>query len=152
MKKFAVAHPMFACFVVLLVVSGATAGPTNRRTKITFSQPVRVPGVTLSAGTYYFSAPVGNNRALVRVEDENRNIVTQFMGIADYTNKTDHDIIVFGDHECGPKAVKSWFYPSADSFIRKKKQPRSLLPATSLSQKQKRTRGMLNRYRLLVFT
>jgi hypothetical protein len=40
------------------------------------------------------------------------------MGIANYTRKQDHDIIVFGDHDCGPKAIKSWFYPGSGMGVR----------------------------------
>ena len=107
-----------AALAILLLITAATAGAENRRTKITFSGSVRVPGATLNAGTYYFLAPNFKNRALVKIEDENGQFITQFMGIADYTRKPDHDIITFGDHECGPKAVKSWFYPHSGTVVR----------------------------------
>ena len=118
MRKSAIARSIILGLAAMLVVSSATAGPARLTTKITFSQPVRVPGVTLNAGTYYFSAPNANNRTLVSIENEQREFVTQFMGIADYSVKLDHNIILFGDHECGPKAIKSWFYPGSGSGIR----------------------------------
>ena len=105
-------------FAVVLFAAVALAGPSVRTTKITFSQSVRVPGATLSPGTYYFTTPNPNNRTLVRVEDENRQPITQFMGIGDYLQHTDHTMIVFGDHECGPKAIKLWSYPGKTPAIR----------------------------------
>lgn len=118
MRKERVALRIMVGLVVLVVASGMNADPSSRTTKVTFSGPVRVPGVTLSPGTYYFKAPNVVNRTVVRVEDENHKFVTQFMGIADMTRKRDHDIVVFGEGECGPKAIKSWFYPGSRSGVR----------------------------------
>lgn len=108
---------VIGCSVLMLVVA-AVAGIATRKTRVTFSHSVRVPGRVLSAGTYYFEAPNFNQRTIVKVSDESHNFVTQFMGLPDITRKKDHDIITFGDHECGPKAVKSWFYPGTGSGVR----------------------------------
>lgn len=111
---------MFAAgLATVLFIGTAIAGPSQRKTKITFNEAVRAPGITLTAGTYYFTAPnFSNNRTLVRIEDENGNLKTQFMGIADdYAGKPPHDFIVFGAHDC-PKAIKSWFYPPTGQGVR----------------------------------
>jgi hypothetical protein len=119
MKKCSVVRIiMLAGLLTLMFATGATAGQGKRRTRITFSGPVRVPGAVLQAGTYYFSAPNSDNRALVLIQDENNQFITQFLGIYDFTQKPDHEFIVFGDHECGPKAIKSWFYPGASPGVR----------------------------------
>jgi hypothetical protein len=118
MKKSALARPIMVGLSILITVVGATAGLSSRRSKLTFSGPVRVPGATLSAGTYYFSTPSPDARTLVRVENENRELVAQFMGLSDYRRKSGHTAIIFGDHECGPKAIKSWFYAGGSSGIR----------------------------------
>jgi len=119
MKKFSVADPIVVGFAILITVVCATAGPSSRRSKITFTGSIRVPGATLSAGTYYFSTPSPDARTLVRVENENRELVAQFMGLSDYRRESGHTvIIIFGDHECGPKAIKSWFYAGGSSGIR----------------------------------
>lgn len=115
MKNFAVVQVGFA---TLILVAGAIAGPSTQRTRITFNGPVRVPGAVLGPGTYYFSTPLPHTRTLVRVDDENHKLVTQFMGISDYTQRSQHTVILFGDHECGPKAIKSWFYPGRNIGIR----------------------------------
>jgi hypothetical protein len=118
MKKLSVVQPISVVLAVLLFVSAAISATTSRRTKITFSGSVRVPGATLKAGTYYFQAPEFTHRALVRIVDENGQFITQFMGIAEQTRKPDHDVIAFGDHECGAKAIKSWFYPHSGTVVR----------------------------------
>jgi len=66
MKRFAVG------LATLLLIGTAIAGPSQRKTKITFGESVRAPGIALSAGTYYFLAPDSNNRTIVRIEDEER--------------------------------------------------------------------------------
>jgi hypothetical protein len=118
MKHSSVCEGLLVVLVALIIVNAAVASPATRKTRITFSQSVRVPGTTLSAGTYVFEAPHTNNRTTVKISDENGKLVTQIMGIADYTRKQDHDIIVFGDHDCGPKAIKSWFYPGSGTGVR----------------------------------
>ena len=118
MKRSTLAPTSLVALAVLVFVIGVSAGASLRRTKVTFSQSVRVPGMLLSAGTYYFSAPLPKNRALVKVQDENGKFVTQFMGLLDYSQKPPHDIIVFGDHECGPRAIKSWSFPPSGSAVR----------------------------------
>lgn len=118
MKRSALASMSLVGLAVFLFVIGALAGASLRKTKITFSQPVRVPGMTLSAGTYYFSAPLPNSRTIVRIEDENRKFVAHFMGLLDYSRRPSHDIVTFGDHDCGPKAIKSWSYPPSGSAVR----------------------------------
>ena len=118
MKHSAVCEGLLVVLVALLIVNPAVASPATRKTRITFSQSVRVPGTILRAGTYVFEAPHPNNRTTVKISDENGKFVTQIMGIADYTRKQDHDIIVFGDHDCGPKAIKSWSYPGSGTGVR----------------------------------
>ena len=118
MKQGGVVLRIVMGIAVLAFVSGAIADPSSRTTRVTFSGPVRVPGANLSAGTYFFRAPNVTNRMIVRVEDENRQFVTQFMGIPDRTRNRTHDIVLFGEQECGPKAVKSWFFPGSNTGVR----------------------------------
>lgn len=118
MKKITNANILLAVVALVLVAVSAYASPSTRRTKITFDGPVRVPGTVLQAGTYYFQAPLTNNRTVVRITDESGKHVTKLMGIADFTRKRDHDVILFGENECGPKAIKSWFYPHSSTGVR----------------------------------
>ena len=117
MKKLSIARSILVGLVALSLAA-VMAVASVHRTKVTFSDSVHVPGATLSAGTYYFTAPESRNRAIVRIEDKDGNFVTQFMGLASYTRKPDHPIIVFGDHDCGPRAVKLWSYPDSGLVVR----------------------------------
>jgi hypothetical protein len=43
-----------ACLAMLFVPFGARADDWNKKTTLTFSQPVELPGIVLPAGTYVF--------------------------------------------------------------------------------------------------
>ena len=118
MKTFAFVPAAVITFSALILMTGVVGGSSIQRTKITFHESVHVPGATLSPGTYYFSTPSPIARTIVRVDDENNRLVTQFIGFSDTTQKSQHTVIIFGDHECGPKAIKSWFYPGSSIGIR----------------------------------
>jgi len=118
MKCLTVARNIATGLATLLVVAGAIAGIATRKTKITIQEPVRVPGATLAAGTYYFQIPHVTSRTVVRITDQSGKLVTQFMGVTYNARKRDHDVMLFGSHECGTKAIKSWFYPGNDIGIR----------------------------------
>jgi hypothetical protein len=103
----------FSIFVVFVLAS-----PLTRKTRVTFSQSVRVPGTVLNAGTYYFESAHPNKQTIVRISDENGKMITQVMGVADFTNKRNHDIIIFGNQDCGMNAIKAWFYPGSGTGVR----------------------------------
>src|SRR5262245_26246532 len=67
------------CVAVLVsasMVSSLSAWGNDHRAYLTFSQPVRLPGVTLPAGTYTFELALpDSNRDLVRVSSRDRNHV-----------------------------------------------------------------------------
>jgi len=42
------------CLALVLSAAGTQADQHNKKTQVTFSQPVQVPGTTLPAGTYVF--------------------------------------------------------------------------------------------------
>src|SRR5215469_3399903 len=82
---------VLSMFVVLLL-----ANPLTRKTRVTFSQSVRVPGTVLNAGTYYFESAHPNKQTIVRISDENGKMITQVMGVSNFTRKRNYDIIMFG--------------------------------------------------------
>lgn len=119
MKKTAVLRGITIGFATVFIVTGAIGGASTHKTKVTFSGSVRVPGKVLGAGTYYFEAPQMRNRTLVKISDESGNLVTQVTGIPERLRRQpDHPIITFGEHECGPKAIKLWLYPATDTAVR----------------------------------
>ncbi len=103
-----------------LFLSGAIANHTqaqtfNKRTKITFSAPVAVPGKVLTAGTYTFTILDSfANRNIVQIWNEDKTeLITTVLAIPNYRlEPTDKTVIAFRERPADrPQAVKAWFYP-----------------------------------------
>lgn len=108
------------CLAVLcsVVVPRASADDWNRKTTITFSGPVEVPGVglhLLPAGTYVFKiVDSTSDRHIVQIfnQDETQ-VLTTVLAIPNYRLKTtDKTTITFRERPAGqPEALRAWFYP-----------------------------------------
>jgi hypothetical protein len=90
----------------------------NRKTIVTFSGPVEVPGVdpqVLPAGTYVFKLlDSPSNRHIVQIFNEREDhVYTTILAIPNYRLKpTDETVIGFEERPAGkPLALKAWFYP-----------------------------------------
>ena len=118
MKKPTIVRAALLASALTVFVVLVLASPLTRKTRVTFSQSVRVPGTVLNAGTYYFESPHPNKQTIVRISDETGKMITQVMGVADFTNKRNHDIIMFGNQDCGMNAIKAWFYPGSGMGVR----------------------------------
>lgn len=118
MNKSTIVRAIVLASALTIFVTLVLANPLTRKTRVTFSQSVRVPGTILNAGTYYFESAHPNKQTIVRISDENGKMITQVMGIADFTRKRDHDIIMFGNQDCGMNAIKAWFYPGSGTGVR----------------------------------
>jgi hypothetical protein len=108
------------CLAVLcvLVVPAASADEWNRKTLITFSGPVEVPGVgaqVLPAGTYVFKVVNSpSDRHIVQIFNADQtHVFTTILAIPNYRLKTtDKTVITFRERAAGqPEALKAWFYP-----------------------------------------
>jgi LPXTG-motif cell wall-anchored protein len=102
----------------LLAVPSASADDWNRKTVITFSGPVEVPGVgaqTLPAGTYVFKIfDSQSDRHIVQIFNQDEtHVFTTILAIPNYRLKTtDKTVISFRERPVGqPEALKAWFYP-----------------------------------------
>jgi hypothetical protein len=111
----------FAALCVLAVPS-ATAGDWDRKTVITFSGPVEVPGVgaqTLPAGTYVFKIlDSQSDRHIVQIfNKEETQVLTTILAIPNYRlHPTDKTVITFRERPAGqPEALRAWFYPGRES-------------------------------------
>jgi hypothetical protein len=103
------------------VVPAAVADDFNRKTKLTFSAPVEVPGVgaqTLPAGTYVFKILDSlSDRHVVQIFNEDEShLYTTILAIPNYRLKTtDKTVITFAERPAGqPEALKAWFYPGRE--------------------------------------
>lgn len=93
----------------------ARADEFDKKARITFSQPVEIPGRVLPAGTYVFKlADSMTDRHIVQIftADESQILVT-LLTIPDYRlPTTDQTVITFDEVVAGaPEAIRAWFYP-----------------------------------------
>lgn len=112
---------------LLMALLGATFSPNavadawNRKTTVTFSGPVEIPGVHLKgydilpAGTYVFKIlDSAANRHIVQIfsEDE-KTVYATILAIPNYRLKvTDKTVMTFTERPAGqPEALRAWFYP-----------------------------------------
>jgi hypothetical protein len=113
--------------VFCLALVGATFSPAakadewNRKTVITFSGPVEIPGVhlkgwaVLPAGTYVFKI-LGSmsDRHIVQIFNEDQTqVLATILAIPNYRlQSTDQTVVTFRERPAGePEALRAWFYP-----------------------------------------
>src|SRR5579863_6381687 len=119
MKLFkALGIAMCLAVLCLLVVPTATADDWNRKTVITFSGPVEVPGVgqhNLPAGTYVFKIlDSQSDRHIVQIfNNDETTVLATILAIPNYRLKaTDKTVMTFRERPAGePEALRAWFYP-----------------------------------------
>jgi hypothetical protein len=99
----------------LVILPAARADQSNQATKVTFSQPVQIPGRVLPAGTYWFELPEDvYEHYLVRIYSADRTVLYATLFAANSERATATDRTVFGLAERGsaqPQAIVTWFYP-----------------------------------------
>jgi len=112
-----------SCLALLgaILTPNASADTWNRKTTITFSGPVEIPGVHLKgwgilpAGTYVFKVMNSlSDRHIVQIfNKEETTIYATILAIPNYRLKaTDKTVITFRERPAGqPEALRAWFYP-----------------------------------------
>jgi len=122
MKLLRVAMPVF-CMTLMaaMLAPSARADAWNRKTVITFSGPVEIPGVhlrgwgVLPAGTYVFKIlDSQSDRHIVQIFNRDETTVyATILAIPNYRLKvTDKTVITFRERPAGqPEALRAWFYP-----------------------------------------
>lgn len=104
-----------------LFAPGVKADDWNRKTVITFSGPVEIPGVHLTgwgvlpAGTYVFKIlDSASDRHIVQIFNKDETtIYATILAIPNYRLKaTDKTVMTFRERPAGqPEALRAWFYP-----------------------------------------
>jgi hypothetical protein len=105
------------CFVLLFAVAiPASADQRNKKTTITFDQPVEVPGMILPPGTYVFkllNSETNRNIVMVYNAEEN-HLFTMILAIPNYRLRPNDDpVLRFKEGLRGaPDALRGWFFSS----------------------------------------
>ena len=145
MKLFKVATTV-CCMAVMgaVLAPGARADDWNRKTVVTFSGPVEIPGVHLTgwgvlpAGTYVFKIlDSQSDRHIVQIFNQDETMIyATILAIPNYRLKvTDKTVITFTERPAGePEALRAWFYPgmnSGEEFVYPKAKAMTLAKATN---------------------
>jgi hypothetical protein len=104
-----------AAIVTLMAAPGVRADQWDKKTILTFSGPVQIPGATLPAGSYVFKlADLSGNRHVVQVFDKaEKKLFATLLAIPnDRMEPSDEPVVMFSERPAGsPQAVKVWYYP-----------------------------------------
>jgi hypothetical protein len=144
-------------FTKLITVSGlalisamfapnAKADDWNRKTVITFSGPVEIPGVhlkgwgVLPAGTYVFKIMNSlSDRHIVQIFNKEETVIyATILAIPNYRLKaTDKTVMTFRERPAGqPEALRAWFYPGknwGEEFVYPKAKAMELAKSTNVA-------------------
>lgn len=123
--------------LVALLAPNAHADEWNKRTYLTFSGPVQIPGAVLQAGSYTFEiANPDTTRHVIRVsEKDSGKHIGLFMTIPNTRLDPPSDnLIMFSERPAGqPQAIHVWFYPgerTGEEFVYPKNQAMAIAKAT----------------------
>src|ERR1035437_5080636 len=143
MKLFKAATTVCCMALTAAVLApGAKADDWNRKTVITFSGPVEIPGVHLTgwgilpAGTYVFKILDSlSDRHIVQIFNQDETaIYATILAIPNYRLKaTDKTVMTFTERPAGePEALRAWFYPGrnwGEEFVYPKARAMTLAKA-----------------------
>lgn len=127
-----------------MLAPSARADAWDRKTVITFSGPVEIPGVhlpgwgVLPAGTYVFKIlDSQSDRHIVQIfNKEETTVYATILAIPNYRLKvTDRTVITFRERPAGqPEALRAWFYPGrnwGEEFVYPKAKAMELAKLTN---------------------
>jgi hypothetical protein len=101
--------------LVGMFLNPARADQWNKKTILTFSQPIEIPGKVLPAGTYIFKLLDSNSwRHIVQIWNEDgTELITTILAIPNYRlEPTGETVIKFHERPGdSPEALRAWFYP-----------------------------------------
>jgi hypothetical protein len=146
MKFFKATAAVFSIALLGAMFSpGLQADVWNKKTVVTFSGPVEIPGVHLAgwgvlpAGTYVFKVMDSlSNRHIVQISSEDeKTVYATILAIPNYRLKaTDKTVITFSERPAGqPEALRAWFYPGrnwGEEFVYPKAKAIELAKTTNV--------------------
>ena len=124
----------------------AKADEWNRKTVMTFSGPVEIPGVhlkgwgVLPAGTYVFKIMDSlSDRHIVQIFNKDETVIyATILAIPNYRLRaTDKTVVTFRERPAGqPEALRAWFYPGrnwGEEFVYPRTKAVELAKATNMT-------------------
>jgi len=128
--------------VVCIMFSSTASGQSwNKRTSVTFSAPVEIPGVSaqvLPPGTYVFRLlDSQSDRNIVQIFNKDEShVYATILAIPNYRLRaTDKTVMTFAERAAGePQAIRAWFYPgdnSGQEFVYPRKRAVELAKITN---------------------
>ena len=130
-KKAFITLGLLLAFVAVL--PSARADENDQATKLTFNQPVQIPGRVLSTGTYWFMLTNTQfERNIVRIYNSDRStLIATLLTIDTQTSTVPvQTAVTFAERErMQPQTLMSWFYPgdaTGHEFVYSNKEEREL--------------------------
>lgn len=127
-----------------ILAPSARADDWNRKTVVTFSNPVEIPGVhlkgwgVLPAGTYVFRIlDSQSDRHIVQIfSKDEKTVYATILAIPNYRLRaTDKTVMTFRERPVGqPEALRAWFYPGrnwGEEFVYPKAKAMELAKGTN---------------------
>src|SRR5881394_3075069 len=131
-----------ALAVLFIGASTASAQFPNKKTTVTFNEPVEIPGVNaqvLPAGVYVFRLLDSlSDRHIVQVFNKDEShIYATILAVPNYRLRaTDKTVMTFAERAAGdPQAIRAWFYPGdnwGQEFVYPKRRALELAKLTNL--------------------
>jgi len=131
---------MFISLVALAFSPTLKASDYDKKTIVTFDQPIEIPGVgqhVLPAGTYVFKVVDSqSDRDIVQIfSQDEKHVFATILAIANSRLKaTSKPVITFRERAAGqPEAIRAWFYPgntSGQEFVYPKKRAMEIANVT----------------------
>ena len=130
LKKFQFLFCSLLAGTALWLAPLAKADDWNKKTIMTFNEPVEIPGRVLQPGTYVFKLfDSQSERTIVQIfTADEKQLVATVMAIPDSRMDTpEKTIVTFEERAVGaPEALHSWFYPGDNNgieFVYNKRKP-----------------------------
>jgi hypothetical protein len=121
------------------VLPSARADEWNKKTVVTFSQAVEVPGQILPAGTYTFQLlDSPSDRHIVQIFNaDGTHIIATILAINNYRLQPTGDTVMKFSERAGdaPEALRAWFYPG-NSFGQEFVYPKARAIQLALTTKE----------------
>jgi len=144
MRFFKVVPAVFcAALLSAILTPTANADDWSKKTTISFSEPIEIPGVhlegwgVLPAGTYVFKLlDSKSDRHIVQIFNSDETVIyATILAIPNYRLRaTDKTVITFNEGIQGrPQALRAWFYPGAnwgEEFVYPKAKAMELAAST----------------------